>query len=71
MRSAVSTSPIASEVMLDTLANAANPIRDEKRQALLREEGRLLALQGETNLLGPDLDLMQGHYTKFERNFWK
>lgn len=71
MRSAASTSPIASEVMLDTLANAANPIRDEKRQALLREEGRLLALQGETNLRGPDLDRMQGHYAEFERNFWK
>lgn len=71
MRSAVSTSPIASEVMLDTLANAANPIRDERRQALLREEGRLLALQGETNLRGPDLDRMQSHYAGFERNFWK
>lgn len=71
MRSAVSTSPIAAEVMLEALSNAASPLKDDKRKAQLREEGRQLALQVETNLLGPDLSQFQKHYAEFVRTFWK
>ncbi|WP_379548018.1 DUF2254 domain-containing protein [Qipengyuania sp. DSG2-2] len=70
IRSAVATSPIAAEVMLDTLSNAATPIRDEKRQSLLREEGRLLAEQARLVLKGPDLDLFESHANKFAKSFW-
>ena len=70
MRSAIATSPTAAEVMLDALSNAAAPIKDKDRQALLREEGRQLALQVETNLVGPDLDRFQQDFAEFERNFW-
>ncbi|WP_370032639.1 DUF2254 domain-containing protein [Qipengyuania mesophila] len=70
MRSAVAASPIAAEVMLDTLANAAMPIRDEKRQALLKEQAEKLAQQARLTLVGPDLERFEDHLTEFNRTFW-
>ncbi|MBY6014181.1 DUF2254 domain-containing protein [Qipengyuania gaetbuli] len=70
IRSAVATSPIAAEVMLDTLANAAIPLRHEDRQAVLKSEGELLAQQVSVSLVGPDLARFESHYAEFNRNFW-
>ncbi|MXO89381.1 DUF2254 domain-containing protein [Pontixanthobacter aquaemixtae] len=71
IRSAVASSPIAAEVMLDTISNAAMPIKDRKRQALLREEGKLLAQQARNHLTGPDLERFETHVADFERRFWE
>ncbi|WFL78166.1 DUF2254 domain-containing protein [Altererythrobacter arenosus] len=70
IRSAVATSPIAAEVMLDTLANAATPIGDNLRQGILRREGELLVAQARTVLVGPDLTRFEDHARKFGRDFW-
>lgn len=70
IRSAVASSPTAAEVMLDTISNAATPIKDEKRQAMLRDEGKLLAAQTREHLTGPDLDRFEEHASRFERHFW-
>ncbi|WP_128891888.1 DUF2254 domain-containing protein [Erythrobacter sp. HKB08] len=70
IRSAVASSPIAAEVMLDTIAHAALPIRDERRQRMLREEGRLLAEQAREILVGPDLARFEAQSGRFDRNFW-
>lgn len=70
IRSAVATSPIAAEVMLDTLSHAATPIRDQRRQEILRDEGKALAEQARLNLVGPDLARMEEHVVRFERTFW-
>ncbi len=69
MRSAVASSPIAAEVMLDTIANAAVPIDDEKRQKMLRAEGRLLAEQARQVITGPDLAQFEEHVQSFEKRF--
>lgn len=70
IRSAVASSPIAAEVMLDTLANAATPIDDLGRQKILRQEGKLLAEQARLSLVGPDLAKFEEHLAKFDRHFW-
>ena len=69
IRSAVARSPTAAEVMLDTIVNAATPIGDASRQALLREEGRMLAEQARGELAGPDLDRFETHAALFDRRF--
>lgn len=70
IRSAVATSPIAAEVMLDTLANATTPLRDEKRQKLMKNEADKLAEQVQLMLTGPDLDRFNTHHAEFNRTFW-
>ncbi|WP_324828358.1 DUF2254 domain-containing protein [Qipengyuania zhejiangensis] len=70
IRSAVATSPIAAEVMLDTLANAAIPIKVEARQKLLKDEAEKLGAQARLNLIGPDLDRFETHLSDFNRTFW-
>jgi uncharacterized membrane protein len=70
IRSAVATSPAAAQVMLETLNNAATPIADHRRQALLRHEGKLLLEQARTALNGPDLDLIEARHADFDRRFW-
>ena len=70
IRSGVATSPIAAEVMLDTLANAAIPIGHEGRQQLLKLEAERLAEQARLSLRGPDLEQFEVHYGKFTRTFW-
>ncbi|MBX7496881.1 DUF2254 domain-containing protein [Qipengyuania sp. 6B39] len=70
IRSAVATSPLAAEVMLDTLANAACPIRDEGRQRLLKQEAEDLAAQARLSLVGPDLQRFENHMSEFSRTFW-
>ncbi|SFO97401.1 DUF2254 domain-containing protein [Qipengyuania nanhaisediminis] len=70
IRSAVATSPIAAEVMLDTLANAATPLKHEERQASLKAEADKLAEQVKLSLAGPDLERFQQHHSEFNRTFW-
>ncbi|QYJ07874.1 DUF2254 domain-containing protein [Qipengyuania flava] len=70
IRSAVASSPIAAEVMLDTLANAAVPIKDERRQKLLKVEAERLADQARLILVGPDLEQFEDHLTAFNKSFW-
>lgn len=70
IRSAVATSPIAAEVMLDTLAKAAGPIKDERRQKILKDEADKLAAQARLSLKGPDLEQFEAHHVEFNREFW-
>ena len=70
IRSAVASSPIAAEVMLDTLANAAMPISDEQRRALLKDQAEKLAEQARLVLVGPDLDRFERHMAAFNKAFW-
>lgn len=70
IRSAVATSPIAAEVMLDTLAKAAGPIKDDRRQKILKEEADKLAAQARLSLAGPDLEHFEAHHNEFNREFW-
>ena len=70
IRSAVASSPIAAEVMLDTLANAAMPISDEPRRALLKDQAEKLAEQARLVLAGPDLDRFERHMAAFNKAFW-
>ena len=70
IRSAVASSPIAAEVMLDTLANTAVPIKDERRQSLLKREAEKLAEQARLILVGPDLERFDDHIVQFNRTFW-
>lgn len=65
VRTAAATSPTASLVMLDTLRNAAAPIDDEKRQALLMREGLRLVEQVREHLSGPDLQEVEARYVLF------
>ena len=70
IRSAVATSPVASEVMLDTLAKAAGPIKDERRQKVIKDEAERLAAQARLSLKGPDLEQFEVHHAEFNREFW-
>ena len=70
IRSAVASSPIAAEVMLDTLAHAAIPIGDESRQQALKDEAEKLAEQARVLMVGPDLARFEEHFRKFNQNFW-
>ncbi|MBX7527618.1 DUF2254 domain-containing protein [Qipengyuania vesicularis] len=70
IRSAVATSPIAAEIMLDTLAKAAGPIKDERRQKVLKAEADDLAEQARLSLVGPDLARFEKHHAEFNREFW-
>ena len=65
IRSAVATSPIAAEVMLDTMAHAATPIKDDSRRECLRLEAEHLAAQARLVLQGPDLQQFEEHLTAF------
>ncbi|SHN50891.1 DUF2254 domain-containing protein [Erythrobacter sanguineus] len=69
IRSAAATSPIAAQVMLDVLENAATPINDRGRRWTLREQGRLLGDQARLVLDGPDLALVEERLSAFERFF--
>ncbi|WP_394730794.1 DUF2254 domain-containing protein [Altererythrobacter sp. GH1-8] len=70
IRSGVASSPIAAEVMLQTLSNAATPIADRARQEELRKEGIRLARQVELSLSGPDLERFQAQHEAFLKTFW-
>jgi len=66
MRSGVATSPAAALVALEVIADTASTISDETRKAILRQEGERLILQVREALSGPDLDLVEARYAKFE-----
>jgi uncharacterized membrane protein len=69
IRGAAATSPIASQVMLEALENAAAPITDMARRGILREHGHLLGEQARLALKGPDLKLVEDRLVAFERFF--
>jgi hypothetical protein len=56
--------------MLDTLANAAIPVQDERRRALLKDQAEKLAGQARLSLVGPDLDRFERHVSTFNKAFW-
>ena len=69
IRGAAATSPIAAQVMLEVLENAATPITDRARRGTLREQGHLLGEQARLALAGPDLALIEERLAAFERFF--
>lgn len=69
VRSAVATSPRASLVMFDVLANAASTIDETKRIDLLRGEAALLLEQARTALQGPDLQDVEDRHKAFRARF--
>lgn len=69
VRSAAATSPIAAQVMLEALENAAVPTTDMHRRGILREHGHLLGGQARLALAGPDLALVEERLVAFERFF--
>lgn len=66
MRSGVASSPAAALIALEVIAETASTISDETREAVLRQEGERLILQVREALAGPDLDLVEARYAKFE-----
>lgn len=69
IRSGAATSPIAAQIMLQVLENAAQPISDMGRRGVLREHGHLLGEQARLVLKGPDLALIEERLAEFERFF--
>ncbi|UIP06658.1 DUF2254 domain-containing protein [Erythrobacter sp. SDW2] len=69
IRSAVATSPIAAEVMLDTLANAAQAVGNPGRRALLHDEGMRLGEQALIALAGPDREALREKLKAFDARF--
>ncbi|RIV80451.1 DUF2254 domain-containing protein [Aurantiacibacter xanthus] len=67
--SAVATSPIATEVMFDTLRHCADALASPERRALLARQGSRLHDQAREALRGPDLAEVEVRYTKFARSF--
>ena len=65
MRSAVATNRIAALVTFDALVDAASTLDDEKRRAVLKREGDLLAMQSREHLVGPELDAVEARYQIF------
>ena len=67
--SAVATSPIATEVMFDTLRHCADALESSGRRALLARQGARLHDQAREELRGPDLAEVEVRYTAFARSF--
>ena len=67
IRSGVAASPLAAEVMLDTIADAAAPLDDGRRRAILYEHGQELMEQARLVLAGPDLRNLETTYDAFCR----
>jgi uncharacterized membrane protein len=65
LRSAVASSPNAAKVMFSVLGDAAKPIGDGGRIAILREQGLFLMEQARENLSGPDLQSLEKAYREF------
>ncbi len=68
MRSAVATSTTAAMVMFDALANAATALDDEQRHHALTTEGQQLMRQARENLSGPDLEMVEARYQRFQKS---
>ena len=66
IRSGVATSAAATEVMLETIENAALPIKHSGRVQILRNEADMLIAQARLALSGPDLDMVERRYSKFQ-----
>ncbi len=69
IRSAAATSPIAAQIMFQTLEDASRPITDAKRRAVLLHHGQLLGQQARLVLQGPDLALIEERLREFEGFF--
>ncbi len=67
MRSGVASSPAASLVALEVIADTASTMSDETREKVLRQEAERLILQVREALAGPDLDLVEARYAKFTK----
>ncbi|OYX67236.1 MAG: hypothetical protein B7Y88_00175 [Sphingomonadales bacterium 32-64-17] len=67
--SAVATSPIATEVMFDTLRHCGDAIESSERRSLLARQGARLHDQAREELRGPDLAEVEVRYTAFARSF--
>lgn len=69
MRSGVATNRIAALAMFDALLNARSSLDNERRDALLREQGELLMRQAREHLSGPELEAVDARFSSFERAF--
>ena len=69
IRGGVATSSNAAQIMLQTLANSAEPIQHRPRVDALREEAKLLMAQARLVLQGPDLAVLEEHYRDAARRF--
>ncbi|MGB3739366.1 MAG: DUF2254 domain-containing protein [Pontixanthobacter sp.] len=67
MRSAVSTSTTASIITFNTLAKAAVILNDATRHKDIVKEGHQLMRQARENLTGPDLEMVEARYRRFEK----
>ncbi len=68
MRSSVSTSTTAAMVFFDTLVKASGTIDDSARHRDLVKEGKQLMRQARENLSGPDLEMVEARYRRFEKD---
>ena len=68
MRSAVSTSTTASIITFNTLAKAAITLDDATRHKDIVKEAHQLMRQARENLTGPDLEMVEARYRRFEKN---
>ncbi|RJY09180.1 DUF2254 domain-containing protein [Aurantiacibacter aquimixticola] len=66
IRSGVATSSTASQIMFESLENAAIPIQHSKRCKSLENEAELLMKQARTALKGPDLEKVEERYKLFK-----
>lgn len=66
MRSGVATSPLATSVALETIANTAQVLNDETRRSELMREADLLFEQSQKALTGPDLDMVEARYRSIQ-----
>ncbi|MGB7407689.1 MAG: DUF2254 domain-containing protein [Pontixanthobacter sp.] len=67
MRSAASTSTTAAMVTFDSLGKAAIRLDDEIRHRSLTQEGLQLIRQARENLSGPDLEMVEARFRRFEK----
>ncbi len=67
VRSGAATNPIAAQVMLETLENAADRHVGAARRGLIHQQGAMLIAQARLALDGPDLALVEERFATFER----
>lgn len=65
MRPAVATSPAATLVAFEAIADAATTLDDESRHQVLVDEGERLVRQAREHLTGPDLERVEARYEWF------
>ncbi len=68
IRSAVATNANAAQVMLESLENAAVPVKHPRRREVLRKEADQLLEQVRNALAGPDLAKVEDRHAEFVKN---